>query len=739
MSLQMRILMAVAAAAIVAGAAVGLPLYLGAERLVDQAAVRELQALNRRLETALQAEIDRAQALAASVATQPWIAAAIAEDDRDALAEAYGPGFEAMKAGHGVVQFQFHLPPATSFLRVHRLDRFGDDLSSFRFTVIEANRARRAVAGLERGRGGLGVRAVEPISHQGRHVGTVEFGLGFDGSFFDRLAAGATDEAEFYLFPAQAVLTFSAEDARQSRAAATIDAEPLLSGAMLDRVRAGETVTAHYRLNGTPYMGRAVPIRDYAGEVMGVAHLMTSLEAFAATSAGVQRTALAGAALAMLLAAGLGWLFSHWIGSRLKALGARMGTLARGDVTSPIDGTARHDEIGAMAQALEVFRASAAEMAALREAKAEADRAAASARAAMLHKLSEEIGVVVSAVGAGYFSRRVDCHFDEDDLNRLGESVNALAAAIADSVGAVRRVLSGLAKGDLAQRMDGRFKGDFAALQRDVNATAETLGDLLGGIGGTVSALRATTAQMAKEAREMAERASSQAASLEQTSATMEQMSSTVASNAQSAEQASRRAGTAAAASRESQSAIRDMAGQMQAISASSERISAITGAIDSIATQTNLLALNAAVEAARAGEAGKGFAVVAVEVRSLARRASEAAAEINGLITESHATVARGVQSVESVQARLDGMVGEIADLEGLIQNISSASREQAVGVTEVSGTVSGLDRMTQENARIADQSEAVVATLQEETGRLETLAARFSVGKPAGDRRAA
>jgi methyl-accepting chemotaxis protein len=739
MSLQMRILLAVAAAAIVAGAAVGVPLYLGAEQLVAQAADRELNSLNRKLDTALQAEIDRAQAMAASVATQPWIGAAIANDDRVALAEAYGPGFAAMKAQHGVVQMQFHTPPATSFLRVHQLDKFGDDLSSFRFTVIEANERSRAVAGLERGRGGLGVRAVEPISHEGRHVGTVEFGLGFDGAFFEKLAAGDTDEAEFYLFPAEQVSTFSAEDAQQSRAAATIDRDPLLSGEALDRVRAGETVTARYVLSGTPYMGRAIPITDYAGEVMGVAHLMTSLEAFAATSAGVQRTALLGAGLALVLAVGLGWLFSHWIGARLKALGGRMESLAKGDVSSAIEGTERHDEIGVMANALEVFRANAAEMETLRAAKANADAEAASARAEMLHRLSEEIGQVVAAVAAGDFSRRVDCRFDEDDLNRLGESVNGLASAIAESVGAVRRVLSGLARGDLGQRMAGRFKGDFAALQRDVNATAETLGELLGGIGSAVTALRTTTAQMAREAHEIAERASSQAASLEQTSATMEEMSSTVASNAQSAEQASSRAGSAAAASRESQGAIREMVGQMQAISASSEKISAITGAIDSIATQTNLLALNAAVEAARAGEAGKGFAVVAVEVRSLAKRASEAAAEINGLIAESHATVTKGVQSVEGVQAKLDGMVGEIADLEGLIQNISSASREQAVGVSEVSSTVSGLDQMTQENARIADQSEAVVATLQEETGRLEALAARFSDDRARAGARAA
>jgi methyl-accepting chemotaxis protein len=728
MSLRLRILLAVIAAALVAGAAVGVPLYLGAERLVDQAADRELRALNRRLETALAAEIDRARAMAATVATQPWVGAAIASGDRERLAEAYGPGFEEMKATHGVSQFQFHLPPATSFLRVHRLDRFGDDLSSFRFTVVEANNARRSVAGLERGRGGLGVRAVEPIAHAGEHVGTVEFGLAFGGAFFAGLAKGETDEAEFYLFPAEEVSTFSAADAHESRAAATIEADPLLSGDVLERVREGEAVTAEFVLGGTRYMGRAVPITDYAGTVMGVAHVMTSLDAFAATSARVQRTALIAAAGAMALAGLVGWVFSGWIGGRLEALGARMAGLAKGDVASPIEGAERRDEIGAMAGALEVFRVNAEEMEQLRASSAEADARAQADRKAMLHRLSEEIGLAVKGIAAGDFSRRVTSEFDEPDLRALGDSVNGLAGAIADSVGAVRRVLSGLASGDLGQRMTGRFEGDFAVLQRDVNATAESLGTLLGGIGDAIGALRETTAELGRESHDMAERASSQAASLEQTSATMEQMSATVASNAQSAEQASERASGAATASRDSQTAIASMVDQMHAISASSERISTITGAIESIATQTNLLALNAAVEAARAGEAGKGFAVVAAEVRTLAKSASEAAAEIKTLIAESRGTVADGVRSVEGVRARLDGMAEQITELESLLENITGASREQATGVSEITTTIGGLDRMTQENARIADQSEAVVRTLQEETGRLEALAARFT-----------
>ncbi len=731
MSLRMKILAAILAAAVAAALAVGAPLYLGAERLVSQAAESELDAYSGKLEDALRAEVDRGLALAAQTAAQPWIGAAMRDGDRAVIAREMGPGFPEMKAEHGVVQVQFHLPPATSFLRLHSLEEFGDDLSSFRATVVTANREKRAVSGLERGRGGLGVRAVVPVEAEGVHVGTVEFGMSFGAPFFENLARAATAEAEFYLFPADNVATFDASDAEQSRMASTISAPPLLDATTLARVRSGETVAGRFDVGGRAMMGRVEPIRDYAGNVSGAAHLLTSLEGFAATSAEVRRAALIGAGLAFAAALAMGLMFSHWIGTRLAALGARMGGVAAGDLDAPIEGADRSDEIGGMAKALEVFRANAAEVAALKFEQERMEEGARAARAQMLRQLGQQIGAVVEAAAAGDLSRRVACDFDEPDLNALGGAVNALADTVAGAIGAVRTVLSALASGDLSQRMNGTHRGEFAALQTDVNATAEALTTLLGGISGAVAALTGTADAMAREAHDLADRASSQAASLEQTSATMEQMSATVSSNAQSAEQASGGARSVAQASDRSRSAIEGAVAQMRDIAQSAERIASITDAIESIAMQTNLLALNAAVEAARAGEAGKGFAVVASEVRALARRASEAAAEINTLTGESRDNVAKGVASVEGARTTLTEMADQIGDLERLIGEISSASREQALGVGEISSTISGLDQMTQENARIADQTEGVVKALQQEVARLQALSANFSASR--------
>src|ERR1700761_3486119 len=91
--------------------------------------------------------------------------------------------------------------------------------------------------------------------------------------------------------------------------------------------------------------------------------------------------------------------------------------------------------------------------------------------------------------------------------------------------------------------------------------------------------------------------------------------------------------------------AMSDLTSSMNAISQSSKRVSEVLKNIDEIAFLTNILALNAAVEAARAGEAGAGFSVVADEVRSLAKRAADAAKRSGEIVDTTIKDVSAGVR----------------------------------------------------------------------------------------------
>jgi len=168
----------------------------------------------------------------------------------------------------------------------------------------------------------------------------------------------------------------------------------------------------------------------------------------------------------------------------------------------------------------------------------------------------------------------------------------------------------------------------------------------------------------------------------------------------------------------------------MSNIETSSEQISKIITVIDDIAFQTNLLALNAGVEAARAGEAGRGFAVVASEVRALAQRSSDAAKEINGLISESGHHVKQGVQLVDQAGGALQTIAVAVKELSMHVGEIATSSRNQSAGISEINSAVNQLDQVTQQNAAMFDETTAASHAFTSEAETLGTTVSAFQTG---------
>ena len=176
-------------------------------------------------------------------------------------------------------------------------------------------------------------------------------------------------------------------------------------------------------------------------------------------------------------------------------------------------------------------------------------------------------------------------------------------------------------------------------------------------------------------------------------------------------------------------SVVAQAVASMHEISASSRKIGDIIGLIDSIAFQTNILALNAAVEAARAGEQGRGFAVVASEVRSLAQRSAAAASDIKGLIHNSVTAVDGGVRHVEDAGAAMKEIVASVQRVGDIIGEITAAASEQSAGIGQVNQSVGEIDRMTQQNAALVEESAAAAAaeSLREQAARLSKVVQQF------------
>jgi methyl-accepting chemotaxis protein len=293
--------------------------------------------------------------------------------------------------------------------------------------------------------------------------------------------------------------------------------------------------------------------------------------------------------------------------------------------------------------------------------------------------------------------------------------------------------LAALANGDLKSRIGEAFPDEYRRLREDFNAAAQQLAGVVGRILGAVDSIGGATGEISRAADDLSRRTEQQAASLEETAAALDQITATVQRSAAGARDAH---GVIAVARQDAESSgrvVRDAVSAMGEIEASARQITQIIGVIDEIAFQTNLLALNAGVEAARAGEAGKGFAVVASEVRALAQRSADAAKEIKALISASTGHVAAGVDLVGRTGEALERIVGQVAQINRLVSEIAASAQEQAAGMVEVNAAVNHMDRMTQQNAGMVEESTAACRALADEASELTELMARFDIGQGA------
>ena len=174
----------------------------------------------------------------------------------------------------------------------------------------------------------------------------------------------------------------------------------------------------------------------------------------------------------------------------------------------------------------------------------------------------------------------------------------------------------------------------------------------------------------------------------------------------------------------------------MDEINDASKKIVDIIGVIEGIAFQTNILALNAAVEAARAGEQGRGFAVVAGEVRSLAQRSAEAAREIKSLIGSSVERVETGARLVQDAGSTMNEIMASVRRVTDIIGEISASASEQSSGIGQVNVAVTQLDRMTQQNAALVEQSAAAAESLKEQAVQLAGVVSTFRLAETAAAR---
>jgi methyl-accepting chemotaxis protein len=402
-----------------------------------------------------------------------------------------------------------------------------------------------------------------------------------------------------------------------------------------------------------------------------------------------------GSAVSVLL-----FLVGLWVLKRraivpLVQIGRYMNVLSQGDYSQAVPLADRADEIGSMARSVSIFRAAAIERQQMRLA-AERTRSLTEAERLEQQRLREQeaaqLKTVVEKLGAG-LGRLADCNIEVT--------------------------------------IDEPFSERFDTLRNDFNNSITTIQNTIEEVLVKTHELSESADEMHQAADQLSTRTEQQAAALEQTSAALDEVTATVRSSAERAGETRSLARAANACAASSGQVVGETVSAMRRIEASSNQIGQIIHVIDEIAFQTNLLALNAGVEAARAGDAGKGFAVVAQEVRELAQRSAKAAKDINSLIKTSASDVSDGVRLVDQTGKALEQIATFVSEIDTKVDAIATASREQSVGLNEISSAVNALDQMTQKNAAMVEETNAISSNLSSDASMLTVLVSRFKLNR--------
>lgn len=722
MTIRRQILFLPIGIALFACALMAAGLFWVGNRVEDMSRNRALSSAEERLMSAVHSAEMQALDRALLIAGLPPVQKAVAERDDAALEALLAPEWPVLRDRTGIAQLQFHTAPATSLIRIHNLDKRGDDLSAFRKTVVDANRSGKPISALETGKAGIGARGVAPIFYQGKQVGTVEVGLDIGQGFLNELSETTGAIYEYYALP-------PVGEGEPKRLVSTVGDSSFLSPGELEELRLGEPIDKALTINGEAHVMRADPIRDYSGAVVGVITQSLNVAEISALRSMIGKISALLVSAAFVISALLAWFLGGRIVRPIGALARATRAIAEGDTQTDVRGVERKDELGDMARALVIFaenREKNEEMQRVLREEEENARRVEAARQAEIDKVEAARRDAAQEVEAARRKAEAD---EQNALRAREEEARRALEEQAYTVAVLARGLDALANGNLSITIDETLTGEYEKLRGDFNAAVEQLSQSLAQIERGAHLIDGEAQSVASSAEELSAQTERNAATLEETAAALNELTVSVQSAAEGAQSARSLATEARGHAESGAEVVKSAVAAMAEIETSAKAISRITSVIDDIAFQTNLLALNAGVEAARAGEAGRGFAVVASEVRALAQRSSEAAKEISELIASSDTQVHSGVTLVGQTGEALQRIVSSVREIHDRVSEIAASSGEQASGISEINAAVHQLDQAAQRSAAMFDRSAAASRAMLGESARLLSSVSSFTL----------
>ncbi|MFT6071543.1 MAG: methyl-accepting chemotaxis protein [Alphaproteobacteria bacterium] len=432
----------------------------------------------------------------------------------------------------------------------------------------------------------------------------------------------------------------------------------------------------------------------------------------------------------------------------LKNITNIMKSLSQNNTDVNVPNLDRKDEIGEIATSVQIFKENAIERNILeleKEHQQEQEHLAEQERKEreiffqqeQERKLQEqedhiasEIKQIITACTSGDFTQRMEEHNRHGLLLTLSQSMNKICSITQEGLLDARTALENLKSGYMSYAMKNTHQGLFKEIANAYADMRNVLKDTVLTINCASDEVQLTATNVLHSTTEFSQRTEEQAATLEETAAAMEEATGVSKHNMESAQSAENASKISLETAHNGGVIVMQATDAMDKIQKSSNEIANIILVIDQISAQTNLLALNAAVEAARAGDAGKGFAVVATEVRSLAKRCSEASEEIKHLIRDTVLQLENGTKLVKNSGTSMNDIISTVTQTSDYVKNITQSAKDQMVTLDEINKAVRNLDRMTQTNATLADDNLAIVRSMSQQGDNLVNAMTFFKEG---------
>ncbi len=296
--------------------------------------------------------------------------------------------------------------------------------------------------------------------------------------------------------------------------------------------------------------------------------------------------------------------------------------------------------------------------------------------------------------------------------------------------GALHKGLAALTNGDLTAEVQEEFPPAYAQLKQDFNGALASLRDLIGTVRASAALIFDGAEEIAEASNDLARRTESNAASLEQTAAAIAEVDARVRGSGAATHQTVASAQQATDVVGRGRGLADEAVQAMGRVADSAKGIDSVIEGLDKIAFQTRVLAMNAAVEAGRAGEAGRGFAVVADLVSVLAMRAEEEAGRARDQLSSTRQDVQVALGAVDKVDGALSEIAASVDTVHQLLDGIGVDHQAQAATISEIAASIATIDHATQQNAAMVEQTSAATAKLTIEVEALQSQSGRFDMG---------